>query len=505
MKVEVIMPQMGESIVEGTVVSWLKKPGDAVKRDEDIFTISTDKVDADIPSPAEGILKEVLVEVGDTVEVGSVVAYIETDASSAGGGGDDKGQAKAKGEAKGKGNGAADASEDAPTAKAKGDSGKASKSEEKPGSSKKAADSGTAGDKAERKDAGRPAAPEKAAKAAPVEQRDDDVDDGDGESDEGDEGGGDVDELRRTRSTPLVRKIAREHGISDLSKVPGSGVSGRVTKNDILAYVASRAEEAEKPARSAAPARAAAPAQAEAPAAIRAPKVHVWDDDHVEALSRMRRSIAQHMVMSRAVSAHAQSVWDCDWTRAMKAYKAMKPKLAERGVRLTVTALLVEAAVHALRAVPIVNSSTDGENVIRRNRINVGVAVAIPDGLIVPVVKHADELSLQGIARAVNDLAERAREKRLKPDDVEGGTFTISNPGVFGSRFGIPIINQPQVGILGVGAVKKRVVVGEDDSIRVASMNTMCLSFDHRVVDGAQADEFMGAFVGFIEKYEAEG
>jgi pyruvate dehydrogenase E2 component (dihydrolipoamide acetyltransferase) len=488
MKVEVIMPQMGESIVEGTVVSWLKKPGDAVKRDEDIFTISTDKVDADIPSPAEGILQEVLVEVGDTVEVGSVVAYIETDASAAAGKTDDKGQGKAKGDGK-----------------PKGDSTKAAKSEEKPASSKKGAAVEDAGDKAPRNAADRDAAPEKAAKAAPVDQRDDDDDD-DGDADEARDGS-DVDELRRTRSTPLVRKIAREHGITDLSKVPGTGVSGRVTKNDILAYVASRAEEAAKPARAAAPAapRSAAPAQAEAPAPVRAPKVHVWDDDHVEALSRMRRSIAQHMVMSRAVSAHAQSVWDCDWTRAMKAYKAMKPKFAERGVRLTVTALLVEAAVHALRAVPIVNSSTDGENVIRRNRINVGVAVAIPDGLIVPVVKHADELSLQGIARAVNDLAERSREKRLKPDDVEGGTFTISNPGVFGSRFGIPIINQPQVGILGVGAVKKRVVVGEDDSIRVASMNTMCLSFDHRVVDGAQADEFMGAFVGFIEKYEAEG
>jgi 2-oxoglutarate dehydrogenase E2 component (dihydrolipoamide succinyltransferase) len=233
------------------------------------------------------------------------------------------------------------------------------------------------------------------------------------------------------------------------------------------------------------------------------PRVFIWDEDKIEPMSRMRRSIAEHMVMSRHVSAHCQSVWDCDWSRVVKARETLKGQFEQRGAKLTFTAFLVQAAVEALRKNPMVNASVDGDRIVYRSRINVGIAAAIPEGLIVPVVKRADELSLFGIARAVNDLGDRAKTKRLKPDDVEGGTFTISNPGVFGSLFGIPIINQPQVAILGVGAIKKRVVVGDDDSIRIASMNTMCLTFDHRLVDGATADAFMSTYVAFIEGYEA--
>jgi 2-oxoglutarate dehydrogenase E2 component (dihydrolipoamide succinyltransferase) len=256
------------------------------------------------------------------------------------------------------------------------------------------------------------------------------------------------------------------------------------------------------PAPAPAAARPAAQAEAPAPRPVEGPRIFIYDEDRVEPMSRMRRAISDHMVMSRHVSAHAQTAWECDWTRVMKARATLKPQFEQRDAKLTVTAFLVQAAVAGLRAHPIVNTSADGDRVVYRGRINVGVAAAVPEGLIVPVVKRADELSLFGIARAVNDLAERARTKRLKPDDVEGGTFTISNPGVFGSLFGISIINQPQTAILGVGAIKRRVVVGEDDSIRIAHQNVMCLSFDHRVIDGAAADAFMTTFVGFLEKYE---
>lgn len=447
MKVEVIMPQMGESIVEGTVVTWLKKPGDAVRRDEDIFTISTDKVDADIPSPAEGVLQEILVDVGATVEVGSIVAYIETDAAAA--------TASAPVEA------------EAPAAPAP-----------------KAAEA------AEAAVAPAPAEPvTKAAKAgngasaAPMTKE----------------------SLRQTRSTPLVRRIAREHGIEDLSVITGTGVSGRVTKKDIMAFI-----EAGGPATSAnAPggrpaSRPSAPTRTGGGQAIEihAPRIHIYDEDRIEPMTRMRRAISEHMVMSRHVSAHAQSIWECDWTVAMAARKRLKPEYKERGANLTVTAILVQAAVVALQKHPIVNASVDGDSVVYRGRINVGVAAAVPEGLIVPVIKRADEMSLLGIARTINDLGERARTKKLKPDDVEGGTFTVSNPGVFGSLFGIPIISQPQVAILGVGAVKNRVVAGDDGSIRVAKMNTMCLSFDHRAVDGADADAFMNTLVSFIQSFD---
>ena len=436
MKVEVIMPQMGESIVEGTVVSWLKKPGDTVKRDEDIFTISTDKVDADIPSPAAGVLQQILVEVGATVEVGSIVAYIETDASAAA-----AAPAPAQEPAK-----VAAPVEAAPV------------------------------------NGGSPPPAVTAEASAPAPKA-----------------GSSKEELIRKRSTPLVRRIARENQIHDLSVVPGSGASGRVTKKDILKYIADRDSA---PAASAAPARPAPGAASAQPAVIEGPRVHVYDDDRIEPMSRMRKAIADHMVMSRHVSAHAQSIWECDWTKAAATRARLKPEFAEKGVKLTFTAFLVRAAVEGLQKHPMVNAALDGDNVVLRSRINIGVAAAIPEGLIVPVVKGADELSLLGIARSINDLADRSRNKQLKPADVEGGTFTISNPGVFGSLFGIPIINQPQVAIIGVGAIKNRVVADDSGSIRVAKMNNMCLSFDHRVVDGAVADAFMNTFVSFIENFE---
>lgn len=432
MKVEIIMPQMGESIVEGTVVSWLKKPGDTVKRDEDIFTISTDKVDADIPSPAAGVLQQILVEVGATVEVGSIVAYIETDAAAA-----------------------AAAPQPEPVEAV---------------STKAAAP--VNGGSAPPSVASGPVSTAPAPSASSKE------------------------ELIRKRSTPLVRRIARENNVNDLSLVPGSGASGRVTKKDILKFIAERDSAPTQPSRPA-PTATSAPSSV-----IEGPRIHVYEGDRLEPMSRMRKAIADHMVMSRHVSAHAQSIWECDWTKAAAARARLKPEFAEKGVKLTFTALLVRAAVEGLQKHPMVNASLDGETVVLRSRINIGVAAAIPEGLIVPVVKGADELSLLGLARSINDLAERSRTKHLKPADVEGGTFTISNPGVFGSLYGIPIINQPQVAILGVGAIKNRVVADEDGSIRVAKMNTMCLSFDHRVVDGAVADAFMNTFVSFIESFE---
>jgi 2-oxoglutarate dehydrogenase E2 component (dihydrolipoamide succinyltransferase) len=413
MSTEVVMPQMGESVAEGTITKWLKKLGDPIKRDEPLFEISTDKVDAEIPAPTDGVLLEIVYGEGETVAVNAVVARIGAVGETA---------APATAVA------AASAAAVAPAPAAP--------------------------------------APAKAAAPAPAAPR-------------GDGGAVTVEELRRTRSTPIVRRIAAEHGI-DIRQLEGTGISGRVTKEDILAFIDRGG------------ARAAAPAPGMTPPPAFRPGERV----HVEPMSVMRQKIAEHMVMSRRTSAHVTTVFEMDMTAVEALRQRRKDRfLAATGVKLSITAFIAKAVVDALRAYPIVNASVDGKNIVYKKDVNLGIAVALDWGLIVPVVKNAEEKSLVGLARAITDLATRARAKKLSPDDVQGGTFTITNPGVFGSLFGTPIINQPQVAILGVGAVVKRpmVISAADggDSIAIRSMCYMGLTFDHRLLDGMMADYFM--------------
>ena len=448
MRVDVIMPQMGESIAEGTLTRWLKKPGDKVARDEPIFEISTDKVDAEIPSPAAGTLVDIKVQEGQTVPINTVVAQIETEASAV-----------------------AAADKTAPSAAPEAKPAAAPPPAPKPA----AVAPGTPGDGKER---ARPAPAPPATYAAPAG------------------GAGDVpraasligqgatvEDLRRVRSSPVVRKIAQEHSI-DISGLQGTGVSGRVTKRDILEAIEGGGARAAAPA----PGGATAPAvRAATPAPVFAPGERVT----VVPMSAMRKKIAEHMLMSRRTSAHVTTVFEVDMGRVMKLRAEHQQAFMERhGVKLTPTPFMVKAAVEALKAYPVVNASIDGDNIVYKKDINIGIAVALDWGLIVPVVKHADDMSLSGIAKTVTDLAERARSKRLTPNEVQDGTFTITNPGIFGSLFGTPIINQPQVAILGVGAIQKRVVV-VDDAIAIRPMVFLDLSFDHRLIDGAVADQFM--------------
>jgi 2-oxoglutarate dehydrogenase E2 component (dihydrolipoamide succinyltransferase) len=307
-----------------------------------------------------------------------------------------------------------------------------------------------------------------------------------------------ADELRRGRSTPLVRRIAADHGISDLSAISGSGRSGRVTKRDILAFIQDGKHE--RPAAPAAPAaRAPAPAQE-----VHLPPITMGSRDTLEPMTPQRLAIAKHMIASRRTSAHAHTVHEIDFSAVWKARAALKGDFAARGVKLTYTAFMVKAFGQALTEFPIMNASLDGDQIVYRGDVNIGVAVALDDSLIVPVVRDVDELSLLGAARAVNDLAERARTKRLKPDEVRGGTFTVSNHGVFGPEFGIPVINQPQVAIVATGAIKKRVVVDQrTDAIMVRPTAIFCMSFDHRVIDGATADKFLLRVRELIEGWQA--
>ncbi|HET6639786.1 MAG TPA: dihydrolipoamide acetyltransferase family protein [Gemmatimonadota bacterium] len=470
MPIDVIMPQMGESIAEGTLVKWLKKPGDHVERDENLFEISTDKVDAEIPSPSAGTLGEILVQEGQTVEVGTVVATI-----------------LAAGEAQ-------PAAAPAKAASSQAD-GSAQRSVSSPGP-------------AAEPSAERPAAESGSGQVA--------VTSGDGAGN-GAAGPATKEELRRTRSSPLVRNIAREHGI-DISQIRGSGLSGRVTKGDILAYVerqgAGGAPAAAEPQRAPEPARAE-PARTEPrepartvpierlePAAVAAPGPAprpFGDSDRVELepMSIMRQRIAEHMIASRRTSAHVTSFFEIDMTRVDEQRRRNKESfLADSGVKLTFMPFIIKALIAGVKEWPILNASVWNDQIVFKRDINVGIAVALQQergfGLLVPVIRHADELSLVGLARAANDLAERARTKKLSPDEVQGGTITITNPGVFGSLAGTPIINQPQVAILGVGAIEKRVkVVGPNDSIGVRTCAYFSISYDHRVVDGATADHFM--------------
>jgi len=426
------MPQMGESIAEGTIVRWIKRVGDKVDRDEPLFEISTDKVDAEIPSPTAGFLTEIRSKEGETVPVNQVVAVID--------------EAPAKG-----------AEAAAPPAAA------AAAPAPKPAEPAAPATEPPAG--------AAPPPPQPAPADAAAE-------------------GPSADEIRRQRSSPLVRKIAAEHGV-DISQVAGSGIGGRVTKQDILDYL-----ESPKPA--AAP--AAAPAQP--PQQAPAPSVKAGPGDEVVPMTAMRRRIAERMVLSKRTSAHVHSVFEVDFSNVEKLRQAKKAEYERAGGKLTYLSFIVKAVVDGLRAVPVVNTSIDGENVIYRKDVNIGIAVALDWGLIVPVIKQADEKNVLGLSKAIQDLAARARAKQLKPEEVQGGTFTITNPGVFGALFGMPVINQPQVAILGVGAVEKRPVV-VDDAIAIRHRAYLSLGYDHRLIDGAVADEFMSAVKKRIETFEA--
>lgn len=470
MAIDVVMPQMGESIAEGTVVRWIKKVGEKVERDEPLLEISTDKVDAEIPSPAAGTLSEIIAQEGQTVAVNSVVARIaaEGEASTPAAAAAPKPAATA-----------ASAPPNAAPAQA-------------PKPAPPAQPAASEGMKQEvQQEAPKAASPAKGpAIHAPAEEEGDD--DADGESVTS------PDQRRRTTSSPLVRKIARENNV-DISRIQGSGVSGRVTKNDILDFL-------QQPEGAAAPAAASArpqPGQPPAAPPRSAPPAFAPGESHrIEPLSVMRKKIAQHMVLSKQTSAHVTTVFEVDFTNIDKLRRKHKETLGDRGVKLTFLPFIVQAICAGLREFPILNASMDESSVIYHRDLNIGIAVALDWGLIVPVVKNADEKNVLGLAKAINDLGERARTKKLSPDDVQGGTFTITNPGIYGGLFGTPIINQPQVAILGVGGVKKRPIVVETkdgDLIAIRSMCILSLTFDHRLVDGAVADQFMARVRATIE------
>jgi 2-oxoglutarate dehydrogenase E2 component (dihydrolipoamide succinyltransferase) len=474
MATDVLMPQMGESITEGTIVKWLKKVGDTVQRDEPLLEISTDKVDAEIPAPAAGVVTEILAKEGDTVAINSVLARLG-EAGEAGVSAAAAGAAPAVGEA-------VPAREalrpvEAPPAQADGDS--------RPLPSQAPAPP--------RPQAAPPPPPPqaRAMPAAPPTPA--------------------PEAVGRARSSPLVRNIAREHGVN-LDEVPGTGLGGRVTKDDILNFIEQRkGAPAAAPAVAPAPAPApiapapapVAPAPAIAPAAPPAPAFVAGDRVTIEPMSNMRRRIAENMLNSRRVSAHVTTIFEVDFTNIARLRERVKKQFeAQNGVKLTYLPFVIKATIDALKELPVINSSVEGENIVYKHDYNIGIAVALDWGLIVPVIKQADALSLTGLARASQDLANRARSKQLKPDEVSGGTFSITNFGLYGGYTAAPIINQPQVAILGLGGVHKKpwVIETEDgDAIAIRHIAAVSLSFDHRVIDGAVADHFLSHIKNTIE------
>jgi pyruvate dehydrogenase E2 component (dihydrolipoamide acetyltransferase) len=458
---DVIMPQMGESIFEGTITKWLKKPGDKIERDEPLFEISTDKVDAEIPSPSAGVLKEIKVNEGQTVPIQTVVAVIDADGAGASAGAPAAASASAPAPAK----------TEAPT--------------QAPAPPRTEAPAKPALSPA-------PSAPRTAAPSATpaLPQRPNG---------------------QKIRSSPLVRRIARENNV-DLAQIPGTGAGGRISKHDIRAAIegggASRSSSGVSAA-GAAPARiASAPPPAAGGAAASAiletavPREKMYFGHYeVQPMSVMRQRIAEHMVLSKRVSPHVYSVDEVNVSGIAALRSKLKDKFEQSsGTKLTFMPFFVRAAVEGLRAFPTVNSSVDGTNIVLHKECNIGIAVALDWGLIVPVIKNAEEKNFLGIARALNDLAERARAKKLKPEEVAESTFSITNPGVFGGLFGLPVINQPNVAILGLGTIEKRPVV-VDDAIAIRSMVYLTLSYDHRVVDGAVAHQFMGKVKHTLENW----
>jgi 2-oxoglutarate dehydrogenase E2 component (dihydrolipoamide succinyltransferase) len=462
MAVDVIMPQMGESIFEGTITKWLKKPGDKIERDEPLFEISTDKVDAEIPAPAAGVLKEIKVGEGKTVPIKTVVALIE----AAGG---------------------AAATPAAPAASAPTASAPAPAPKEEPvhlpGPPPKAASAAP-------KPAPAQAAPEPDSKPAPAA-----AESGNGQ---------------KIRSSPLVRRLAKENNV-ELSGLTGTGAGGRISKKDILGAISSGGARPAAPAPSA-ETPSASPTSAPPPATGGAvargilenavPRERIYFGHYeVQPMSVMRQKIAEHMVLSKHVSPHVYSVDEADMSKVAAVRAKSKNEFESRyDAKLTFMPFFLRAAVEALRAFPVVNASVDGTNIVMHREINIGVAVAIENGLIVPVIKNAEEKNFLGLQRSVNDLAERARTKKLKPEEVQEGTFAITNPGIFGGLMGLPVINQPNVAILGIGAIQKRPVV-IDDAIAIRSMVYLTLSYDHRCVDGATAHQFMGKLKSVLEDW----
>lgn len=437
---EVVMPQMGESITEGTVSKWLKSVGDKIEKDEPILEISTDKVDAEVPSPAGGTLLAINVTEGETVEVGSVLALIGAEGSQ-------------------------------PAA--------VPQKTEAPAVSMPQPSAGATA---------KPVAAPPVAKAAAAN---------------GGNGNQTIDDLRRQKSSPLVRKIAKEHGV-DITRIPGSGISGRVTKHDILSFIETGA--ALRPQDLLVKGAPTMPT-----ATVSKPKVEYTIpqtvasmEDRVEKMSVMRKKIAEHMTFSKQTSAHVTSVYEIDMTNVAKFRTKHQADFQVRfGTKLTFMPFIFQAVTAAIREFRIVNSQVDGDQIIYKGDINLGMAVALDWGLIVPVIKNADTLSLSELATTANDLADRARTKKLKPDEVQNGTFTITNPGVFGGLFGTPIINQPQVAILCVGTIEKRAKVltsqDGDDYIAIRQMAYFALTYDHRIVDGADAEKFLAYLKGYLE------
>jgi 2-oxoglutarate dehydrogenase E2 component (dihydrolipoamide succinyltransferase) len=441
---------MGESIAEGTLSKWLKKVGDEVKRDEPIFEISTDKVDAEIPAPAAGTITEIIVKEGETVAVQTIVARLETE----------KGRVAEKTEV----------------------------AETQSAAAVPAAASVSAGGPPPKFDSMPAAAATAHPSAAP-------------QSGSTQRNGNSFEDRVRTRSSPLVRKIAAEHGL-DIAALQGSGIAGRVTKKDIIGFIESGAAPPQRMASMHAPGGVS-----EVP---HGPLPEPWPGDRVEPMSKMRALISDHMVASRRTSAHVTSFMEIDLTRVARIRSRKRAEFeAANGQKLTYLPFIIASVVKGLQAFPIMNSSVAGRDIIYRKPINIGVAVALDWGLIVPVIRNAENLSLAGITKSLNDLAARARAKRLDPREVQDGTFTITNPGVFGSLMGAPIINQPQVAILGIGAIEKRpkVSTGPDgeDTIAIRTCAYFSISFDHRIIDGAVADQFLAFVKKTIEEYPESG
>ena len=512
MATEIIMPQMGESIAEGTITKWLKKVGDPIKRDEPIFEISTDKVDAEIPAPVAGTLTEIRVGEGQTVAINTVVGMIgeasEATASA---------PAAAAGPAEPAAQKPAAAPAPPPAQKPAAPPAAAAPPTPPPAAASPApAPAARAQEPAPRPAApapppapAAPPSPPPSAAPPPASARVEAAPESAGGQVES------IEERIRLRSSPLVRKIASEHGV-DIREIEGTGIYNRVTKNDLLSYIENRkvagagggampAAPREMPPSPQPAAPAAAPAgEAAAPAR---PAMATTDRDEVVAMTKIRKITAENMILSKRTSAHVTTVFHVDYTNIARLRERNKDAFLEKnGVKLTYLPFIFRAAIQALKDFPQVNASIDGDNIVYHKDIHLGMAVALDWGLIVPVIKNADEKSILGLARAAQDLAERARSKRLKPDEIHGGTFTVTNPGVFGSLFGTPIIPQPQVAILGVGTIEKRPVVVEDengnDALGIRTVGYLALSFDHRLIDGADADRFLAAVKKTLEKGE---
>ncbi|MGB2603839.1 MAG: 2-oxoglutarate dehydrogenase, E2 component, dihydrolipoamide succinyltransferase [Candidatus Sulfotelmatobacter sp.] len=443
MPTDIIMPQMGESIVEGTITKWLKKPGDKVQRDEPLFEISTDKVDAEIPAPASGVLQEIKISEGTTVGVNTIVGTIASD-----------GEAPAK---------------PAPA----------------PAPEAPAAEKAAAEKKEAKKLAAAPTpAPAASATLPPAHEP----------AEEGEE---------EARSSPLVRKIAREHGIN-LSQISGTGLGGRITKQDIMAFIERAAAAMSAPA-----APTPQPTAVSIPSRPAAPPTPAAYPGDLVPMTNMRKIIAQRMIESRRTSAHVHCMYEVDFTRIVSLRAKHKNAFEQRhGVRLTFMPFFVRSAIIAVQQWPIVNASIEGESIRYHRQIHVGIAVALDWGLIVPVLKNAGDLNFLGLQRGITDLGERARSKKLKPEEVEGSTFTVTNPGQFGAVFGLPIINQPNSAIMGVGGITKQPLVVTDregnDSIAIRSVVHLTLGYDHRLIDGAVADQFMALVKKTLENWTEE-